>query len=88
MKATELLNFINNNGIEWHYVDNEGEEDVLIFPYIHDIQEFSKMIKSYDFCDGGVQCILKGSYFAIWMKDICDYYGIELSEVFENETNI
>lgn len=85
MKAIELYKFITENNIEWHYRDNEGTEDVLIFPYTFQMDELSKLLKSYDYCDGGIDCTLMDGYFAFWMNDLCEYYGIELSEVFNKD---
>jgi hypothetical protein len=85
MKAIELYRFITENDIEYHYRDNNGTEDVIIFPYTFQIDEFSELLKSYDYCDGGIECFLMDGYFAIWMKDVCEYYGIELSEVFDKD---
>lgn len=83
MKAIDLYKFINDNVIEWHYVYNDGIEDVLIFPCFFRIEEFGKLLKSYDYDDGGIRCIMKDGYFAFWMRDLCEYYGIELREVFD-----
>lgn len=85
MTAIELYKFINTNGIEWHYRDNDGTEDVLIFPYITQIEEFNKLLGSYMFDDGGIECTMMDGYFAFWMKDICEYNDIELSDIFNKE---
>jgi hypothetical protein len=82
MKALDLYKYITENNIEWHYRDNEGEEDVLIFPFTYQIDSFIKLLTPSLFGEG-IDCTLMHGYFAFWMKDICEYYGIELSEVFD-----
>ena len=82
MKAIELYKFINKNGVEFHWNYNGDERDVIIFPYIFWMDDFSKLIKNYSFYDGGLECRLMDGYFAIWMKDLCEYFGIELEEIF------
>jgi hypothetical protein len=84
MKALELYKFIQDNNIEWHYEDNEGNEDVIIFPFTFNMDEFIKLIKNYQ-PTTGIECCLMDGYFAIWMDDICAYFDIELKEVFDKE---
>jgi len=82
MEAIDLYKYINDNNIEWHYQDNDGTEDVIIFPYAFQVEDFNKLIKD-QVGDGGIECRMMGGYFAFWMNDICEYYGIELSKVFD-----
>lgn len=81
MTELELYKFIEDNNIEWHRDDNKGEEDVIIFPNFSQIEYFRKILSPCLF-DDGVECIMKDGYFAFWMKDICDYYGVEFEKVF------
>lgn len=85
MKAIELYKWINDSGIEWHYYDNEGVEDVVIFPYHFQMEQFFKILSTGIFDDDGINCVIKQGYFAIWMNDICEYHDIELHEVFNKE---
>jgi hypothetical protein len=85
MTELELYKFINDNTIEWHRRDNEGEEDIIIFPYIFQIEEFQKLLSNHHYDDGGLICRMMNGYFAFWMKDICEYYGIEINNVFVGE---
>ena len=86
MTAIELYKFIEENNIEFHYEDNDGKEDVIIFPYIFHIDKFYQILNAGSILDDdGIECILKDGYFAIWMNDICAYNGVELSEVFDKE---
>ena len=81
MTELDLYKFIANNGIEWHRRDNNGKPDIIIFPLICQIEEFANLVKGYT-GDGGIECRLMDGYFAFWMQDICDYYGIEINNVF------
>lgn len=84
MTELELYRYINDNYIEWHYHDNDGVEDVLIFPFIFQMDVFAKLVSSAT-DDEGIECRLKDGYFCIWMRDICEYYGIEMNNVFKKE---
>jgi len=86
MKAIELYKFIEDNNVEWHYQDNDGVEDVIIFPYTFDIKQFTDLLSCCTlFDDGGIEIRLMDGYIAVWMDEICEHYGIELSEVFDKE---
>lgn len=81
MTELELYKYINDNNIEWHRQDNDGTPDIIIFPLTFQIDEFVKLVKGYA-SDDGIECRLKDGYFAFWMQDICDYYGIDIDKVF------
>ncbi len=83
MTALELYKYITDNNIEWDRHDNDGVEDVIIFPYFCQLDDFRKIAGPYLFDDDGISCTLKDGYLAIWMKDICDYYGFDFNEVFK-----
>jgi len=82
MKALDLYEYIEQTGTEWHYANNQGYEDVLIFAYFYNLQAFYQLLDPTIFDDEGIECVLKDGYMAIWMSHICEYYGIELDEVF------
>jgi len=84
MTALELYRFIQDNNVEWHYEDNNGSIDVIIFPYNSSMEAFMKLTQGYD-PDGGIECRLKDGYFAVWMDEICYYFGIGLEEVFDKD---
>jgi len=85
MTELELYRFINEHDIEWHKQDNEGTPDILIFPYIFQLEDFCKLVKGYNTDDGGLIIRLLDGYTAIWMKDLCEYFGIEIDNVFKSE---
>jgi hypothetical protein len=82
MTELELYKFIKDNNIEWHKQDNNGEQDVIIFPNTTEVKDFQKLLSYEMFDDGGIECRMMDGYFAFWMKDICEYYGIEIEKVF------
>ncbi len=84
MTAIEIYKYINDNGIDYRWQensDNHNEPDIIIFPFTFQMDEFYKLIKDYG-RDEGIKCILMNGYFAIYMYDICDYYDINIEEVF------
>lgn len=84
MTELQLYKFIQKNNIEWHKHQNEGIEDVIIFPSLVQTIIFVKMIDDY-LDEEGIECRLKEGYLAVWMKDICEYYDIEMNEIFEGK---
>ena len=84
MTELELYKYVTDNDIEWHRYDNEGTPDVIILPYIFQLEEFTNMVKSFSREDG-LECRLKDSHCGIWMKDLCEYYGIDIDKVFTGE---
>ncbi len=85
MTELSLYKYINDNGIEWHRRDNDGTPDVIIFPYYFQIEDFKKMLSNSLFDDGGIECRMMDGYFAFWMKDICEYYDVDIDKVFVGE---
>ena len=83
MTELELRKYIQENNIEWHRQDNDGIDDVLIFPSFHQIEAFHKILSPCLFDYEGIECSMKDGYFAIWMQDICSYYGVEMNNVFD-----
>jgi hypothetical protein len=85
MTELQLYKFINDNDVEWHHQEKDGHPDVLVFPRYWQIEDFAKLFEPSKFDDGGIECFMMDGYFAFWMQDICDYYGIELDKVFTHE---
>lgn len=82
MTSVALYKFINENSVEWKWAEKDSKQDVLIFPSIYVIEDFYKLQSPTVFDEAGIKCYMKGGYFAIWMNDVCEYYGIEMNEVF------
>lgn len=86
MKALELYQFITINDVEFHWGDNEGKRDVILFVFLSDFSEFYELFTQFIFEDEGISIVWKGEYMCIWMDDITAHYNIELSEVFGKDT--
>lgn len=85
MTELELYKFIKYNNIEWHRRENEGVQDIVIMPFIFNLEEFCKLIKGYNVDGGGLLANLLDGYVAIWMSDLCEYFGIDINNVFIGE---
>jgi hypothetical protein len=81
MTELELYKYIKNNAIEWHRRDNNGTDDIIILPSNYEFSIFLKLVEDYT-GEGGIEGRIKNGYFAIWMKDLCDYYDIDMDNVF------
>ena len=82
MKELELYKFINDNNVEWHWVNNEGADDVIILPNFYLLEDFMKLQSIVYLSEDGIPCFLKDGYIGMFMADICEYYGIEIENVF------
>lgn len=82
MTELELYKFINDNSIEWHRQDNDGISNILIYPYTFQLEDFCNLVKDYDPDGRGLVIHLLNGYVAIWMKPLCDYFGIDIDKVF------
>jgi len=78
MTTLELYKFIENYNVEFHW----NEEDVMMFVNNDNIKYFNSILNSSIFDDGGIHCVMKDGYIAFEMENICDYYDIELKDVF------
>jgi len=80
MSELELYRFITENKIEWVRVKNKGKEDLLMLVGLDDIKTVLEMFNLH--FDDNMECFLGYSYIRIWMKAICERYGIEMENVF------
>lgn len=65
----------------YRWDENNGIIDVIAFIDFKILTDFSDLL-TYEYLSDGQTVILKETSLAIWMSDICDYYGISLDEVF------
>ena len=86
MTALELNKFVEDNNLEYHYVDTGYyEKDVMLSVTPELLKDFAQLIKGA--FDNGIMV----SYFkydgsiVFGMKSICDEHGIEIDEVFKEE---
>lgn len=78
MKALDLYKFIIDYDIEYHWHD----DDVIMFVNNRDIPFFHTILPASIFDDSGIDCVMKDGYFCFMMKDLCEWSGIELTEIF------
>lgn len=84
MTVLDLYKFVTNNELEWHeHKNDEGRDDVLLFIPHQDIRDIADLLGNGIFDEAGIQCHWKGHYICVWMEPVCEYFGIDLWEVFE-----
>ena len=99
MTALNVYKFVKDNNLEYHWDVNwdfvtpeysafcnhaPPHNDVILFVPLNSIAEFNHMMKRA-MEESGVQCRMKYGYFCFWMKDICDFYDLDINEIFEKE---
>lgn len=81
MTESDLIYFVSvTNTVEYHW-DNG---DVILFVNHYLIKEFMDLLGNGFLTDGERECVLKDGYIAIYMKDICEYFDINIDKVFRN----
>jgi hypothetical protein len=81
MTELQLYKFISDNEIEWHWNENDAKQDVILFVNTYHIDDFLELIRSAT-DDEGIECRLKDGYLCFWIRDICEYYDVEMENVF------
>lgn len=82
MTAEKLKNFIDKYEGEYHWY----KDDVVLFIDTGDLVDFQKLFENSSFLDeGGYPCTMKDCYFCFYMKDICNYYNIDMNEIFTDK---
>lgn len=84
MKALDLYKFVNENNIEYHWI--EGGKDVILFVSNQYLQEWNKLLGCHILDEEGIECTMKDGYLCFKMKDICEHFDTELSDIFKNES--
>jgi hypothetical protein len=84
MTELQLYKFMNKNNIEYHN-NISKKNDYIVFIDFNNLSEFCELCEYNFFDDGGQDVILKKGYICIYASVICDYFGIEINNVFTNE---
>lgn len=66
--------------LEYHYTYDS--KDVILFIDIDDLKKFIDCLTNHFKIEEGFDCKIKENFICIPMKDILDYYNIELKEIF------
>lgn len=83
MKDLDLYKFLNGNDIEHSY---NGDRLSCWIPFYH-LEKFTKMANIDNYGDGYMSgVVLKESCIYIELNDLCDYHGIELSDILQIES--
>ena len=82
MTELNLYKFITETNCEYHNYDNNGTPDIILFVNMHFIERFNKLLGSGILDEGGIECVMKDGYICFRMKDICEYFDIEMKNVF------
>ena len=81
MKKLDLYKFVHENNIEYHKDDSDDLEIILfINNYLLDV--WCKILGNGILDEEGIECVMKEGYFCFHMKEICDYFGIDIEEIF------
>ena len=85
MTSLELYKFVEDNNLEWHYIDTGFyEKDVMLSVPPELLKDFAQLIKGA-FDDGIMVSYFKDNGSIVFgMKRICDEHSIEIDEVFDN----
>jgi len=81
MKEIEFYKFIANNGIEYHW----HEDEVYFFINTLDAHDFYKILPPSILDEGGLKCALIDGYFTFEGVHICDYCGIDPKVIFDDD---
>lgn len=87
MNELDLYKFITDHDVEWHTFDDGDGEDVIMLPNFYQVDVFTRLLSSTHFDDGGIECRLMQGYVGIHMRQICEYYDIDMKRVFTKEVN-
>lgn len=83
---TELIlyKFISGLNLEYNYL--ERDKDVILFVNKYIIDDFMDFLSKHcsSFLDNyGIKALLKDGYIGLHMGDICEYYDIEIKNIFK-----
>jgi hypothetical protein len=81
MTAIQLYKFVTENELEYKLF----EEDILLFVNISNIEEWNEILGYSIKDESGIKCYMKDGYFVFYMAAICEYFDIELKEIFKKE---
>ena len=83
MNAIQLYKFVNDNKIEYHWINNHS--DVVLMVNNGFIEQWCKMLGVNILSDDGIDCKMRYGYFCFDMNDICIHFGISIDEIFKSD---
>lgn len=69
------------NNIEYHW----HNDDVILMVNNHLLNDWNKLLGIHILDEDGLPCVMKDGYFCFEMKEICDFFEIEMKEVFDED---
>ena len=81
METLDLYKFVTKNNIEYHWHNG----DVILMINNHLLNEWNKLLGVHITDEDGITCIMKDGYFCFEMKEICEWFDIEMLKVFEED---
>ena len=85
MKAIDLYKFVHENKCEWNDCRNNNEPEVILFVDFYLLKDFAKLLGNNFLDEGGQDCAMKQYCLCFEMDYICEYFGIELEEIFSTK---
>ena len=82
MSELELYKFVSDEMLEYNHHENRGEKDVILFVPFYQLEDFNKLLGEGITEESGIECTMKHNYLYFWMKGICDYFDIDVHNVF------
>lgn len=84
MTELDLYKFIEESGSSTRY--DEETNKAVMWVYHSNIADFVKLIGNRLLDNGGLEVRLQEFRIAICMNEVCDYYGIDVENVFKNNS--
>lgn len=82
MTELQLYKFVNDHNIEYHW---NKEDELYMFVNVLDISEFNELLGPRFLDEDGLDCVMKHTYFAFEMINICEWFDIDPKNVFNKE---
>ena len=83
MTKNDLKNFIEKNNIEYHWLNDMS--NVYICLNYYNLEEFKNILGENILDEEGINCIFNSGYIVFEMQDICEFFGIEIEDIFDNK---
>ena len=81
MNTLDLYKFVSKNDIEYNY--SHDKEEVYLFVNYYLLSEFNQLLGYHITSEDILRCVMKSGYIGFEMSTICEYFEIELNDVFE-----
>ena len=95
MTELDLHKFVTKTDSEYHWIKKDSHKqenlsddeknEVMLFVYTWDIEEFNNLIKGSILDEGGVECRMINDYLTFEMFHICNYFNIRPENVFTDK---